>query len=87
MEGYNVNIDNQTLNLLISENADLLREIETTKAKLTAYEETGLEPDEVAQILKLAEKINVCDLVKENLHLNNKLRHAEAELARNRGPA
>ena len=48
--------------------------------RLAAYEDTGLEPGEVEAIIALAAKMNVIDLVRENLRLANRLRYAEAAL-------
>lgn len=47
--------------------------------RLYAYEETGYSPEEVVAVMALAEKMNVCDLVRENLCMANSLRHSKAE--------
>ncbi|MCI8355169.1 MAG: hypothetical protein HFI47_08810 [Lachnospiraceae bacterium] len=48
--------------------------------RLAEYEELGLEPDEIRQYVELAEKMNVCDLVRENARLSCKIKFLEAQL-------
>jgi len=48
--------------------------------RLDDYEDTGLEPEEIEAVMALAEKMNVVDLVRENLRLANKLLHTEIRL-------
>lgn len=47
--------------------------------KLGAYEDIGLEPEEITPYIELAEKMNVCDLVRENQRLSNRIRFLEAQ--------
>ncbi len=49
--------------------------------KLAEYEDTGYTPQEVKSIMQLAEKMNVCDLVAENLKARNRIRHFEADIS------
>jgi regulator of replication initiation timing len=51
-----------------------------TRGMLKKYEDTGLTPEEIAPVMKLAEKMNVVDLVRENLRVSNGLWHTEAEI-------
>lgn len=48
--------------------------------RLAEYEELGLEPDEIRPYVELAEKMNVCDLVRENARLSGKIKFLEAKL-------
>lgn len=48
--------------------------------RLAEYEELGLEPDEIRQYVELAERMNVCDLVRENARLSGKIKFLEAQL-------
>lgn len=47
--------------------------------KLAEYEDLGLEPNEIKPYIELAEKMNVCDLVRENKRLADKIRFLEAQ--------
>ncbi len=49
--------------------------------RCAAYEDIGVEPQEIAQVMRIAEMLNVVDLVKESLRLWNINRHLEADLA------
>lgn len=53
---------------------------EELKRRLKSYEDTGLNPEEIMAVMGLAEKMNICDLVRENLKLSNTIRHLEADL-------
>lgn len=50
------------------------------REQLRAYEDTGLSPDEVNDLQALAGKMNVQDLVAENLRLHNKFRFEKIKL-------
>lgn len=52
----------------------------TVRDELTAYRATGFTPEEIAAVMALAEKMNVVDLVRENLRISNSLRHSEAQV-------
>lgn len=47
--------------------------------RLAEYEDLGLEPNEIKPYIELAEKMNVCDLVRENKRLADKIRFLEAQ--------
>lgn len=47
--------------------------------RLAEYEDLGLEPNEIKPYIELAEKMNVCDLVRENKRLSDKIRFLEAQ--------
>lgn len=49
--------------------------------KFAAYEETGFTPEEINVVMSLAEKMNVCDLVRNTADAHNSLRHAEADIS------
>lgn len=49
--------------------------------RLASYEDTGLMPEEIEDFMKLAERMNVCELVHENLVKANELRHEEAKIS------
>lgn len=48
--------------------------------KLEEYEDLGLEPNEIKPYIELAEKMNVCDLVRENKRLTEKIMFLEVQL-------
>lgn len=48
--------------------------------KLSDYEDLGLEPSEIKPYIYLAEKMNVCDLVREIKRLSEKIRFLEAQI-------
>lgn len=54
--------------------------LDAVVSRLADYEDTGLEPEEIATVMLLAEKTDTVDLVRENLRIANRLRHAEADL-------
>lgn len=47
--------------------------------KLAEYEDLGMEPWEIKPYIELAEKMNLCDLVRENKKLSDKIRFLEAQ--------
>ena len=47
--------------------------------KLAEYEDLGLEPSEIKPYIEF-EKMNVCDLVRENKRLSDKIMFLEAQL-------
>ncbi|WP_097006722.1 hypothetical protein [Lacrimispora amygdalina] len=46
--------------------------------RLKDFESIGLEVDEIRAYIKLAEKMSVCDLVRENKKLTDTIRYLEA---------
>ena len=59
-----------------TENGNLLTGI---AERLAAYEDTGLTPEEILSVMELAEKLNVLDLVHENLRVSRLIRHSDAD--------
>lgn len=49
-------------------------------AKLAEYEDLGLEPSEIKPYIELAEKMNLCDLVRGNKRISEKIMFLEAQL-------
>lgn len=52
--------------------------------KLGAYEDIGLEPEEIKPYIELAEKMNVCDLVRENKRLSDQIKFLELGVSERR---
>ena len=55
------------------------RQLAEWLTELTAYMATGLSPEEIKPYIELAEKMNVCDLVRENKRLSDQIRFLEAQ--------
>lgn len=52
------------------------------RERLKSYEDIGLEPEEIKPYIKLAEKMNVCDLVRENKRLSDQIKFLELRFRR-----
>lgn len=56
------------------------RQLAEWLTELKAYMAIGLTPEEIKPYIELAEKMNVCDLVRENKRLSDQIRFLEAQL-------
>lgn len=63
-----------------SECAEEHKQLAKWLRELQKYKEIDLEPEEIKPYIELSEKMNLCDLVRENKRLSDRVRFLEAQL-------